>query len=157
MTVQNLGPSDAAPSVRITDTLPMGLTYTGFEDVTGTWGCSASGQDVTCVLGGGTPTSLAAGATRKVKVKIDIAPGLIGCADRQHGVRRLTDDRPRAGNNCSTTSTGPVREVDLAIEKNMPANVVAGNQMALTLDVRNNGPSNSGQPIVVSDTLPAHF
>lgn len=158
MTVQNLGPSDAAPSVRITDTLPTGLTYTGFEDVTGTWGCSASGQDVTCVLGGGTPTSLAAGATRKVKVKIDIAPGLdpaVPIVNTACVASPTTDPVP--GNNCSTTSTGPVREVDLAIEKNMPANVVAGNQMALTLDVRNNGPSNSGQPIVVSDTLPAQF
>ena len=37
--VDNLGPSDAAPTVRITDTLPAGLTFVSATSVVGEWTC----------------------------------------------------------------------------------------------------------------------
>ena len=50
--VVNTGPSDASAPVRITDTLPDGLTYVSSTDVEGSWSCSAAGQDLTCDLSG---------------------------------------------------------------------------------------------------------
>jgi len=159
LTVENQGPSDAAPSVTITDTLPTGLTYTGFEDVTGMWGCDyVSGTRVlTCTLGGGTPTSLVDGDTAKVRIKVSIDdPDFVSPVTNRACVESPTAD-PVGGNNCSQITTDPTREVDLAMEKDLPASVVAGTQMDFTLKVRNNGPSNTIQPITVSDTLPAQF
>ena len=39
--VTNYGPSDAA-TVTIVDTLPAGLTYRGFSNVTGNWSCAVT-------------------------------------------------------------------------------------------------------------------
>ena len=72
LVVNNAGPSDAASPVRITDTLPDGLTYTGSTDVEGAWTCAADGQDVTCDLTG----DLAVGDQAVVRITVDIDPDL---------------------------------------------------------------------------------
>ena len=93
--VNNAGPSDAASPVRITDTLPDGLTYTGSTDVEGAWTCSAAGQDVTCDLTG----DLAAGDRAVVRITVDIDPDLDLVRAPLTNTARVdvADDRPEPG------------------------------------------------------------
>ncbi len=46
--ITNNGPSTDAGPITVTDTLPAGLTYTGFNSTDTNWTCAAVGQDVTC-------------------------------------------------------------------------------------------------------------
>ena len=46
--ITNNGPSADAGPITVTDTLPAGLTYAGFNSTDSNWSCAAVGQDVTC-------------------------------------------------------------------------------------------------------------
>jgi uncharacterized repeat protein (TIGR01451 family)/LPXTG-motif cell wall-anchored protein len=156
LTVDNVGPSDAAAPVRITDTLPAGLTYVTSTDVVGSWTCSAAGQVVTCDLAG----PLAADAANAVdgdavvEIVVDVASSVTGRIDNTATVSSPTTD-PNLANNTDTESTVFVGEADLAIVKSHTGDATAGEQLVWTLQVTNNGPSDSAGPIVVTDSLPA--
>ncbi len=149
-TVENFGPSDAASPVRVTDTLPAALTFDGFTSVTGSWSCSASGQDLTCTLAG----SLAAGDEAVVDVTVAIAPGTTGNLHNVATVGSPTTD-PNPSNNTDDDDTASDVRADLQITKTHTGTVVAGQDVAFTLAVRNNGPSDADGPVVVTDVLPA--
>ena len=151
--VNNAGPSDAASPVRITDTLPDGLTYTGSTDVEGTWTCSADGQDVTCDLTG----DLAAGDRAVVRITVDIDPDLDLVRTPLTNTARVTSPTtdPNPENNVDSDVTDVDAVVDLAIVKTHTGTAVAGENFDWTLTVTNNGPSSTGGPIVVTDPVPA--
>lgn len=147
--VSNAGPSDAVNTV-ITDELPAGLTFAGSDA-----DCSADGQLVTCVLG-----TVAAGAEVVVDITVSASASVTGDIVNTATVGSDTTD-PDPSNNTDTV-TGNVAEVaDLQIVKSHDpeARVIAGQPFAWTLQVTNNGPSDSrateAHPIVVTDVLPA--
>ena len=155
LTVDNTGPSDAAASVRITDTLPTGLTYAGFTSRTGTWSCSASAQVVTCDLSGSLaadPDGLVSGDAI-VDIAVDVASNVTGTIVNTATVSSPTPD-PNLTNNTDIDSSAFVGEADLQIVKSHTGNAVAGNPFTWTLAVTNNGPSDSPGNIVVTDALP---
>ncbi|MFE0055631.1 hypothetical protein [Streptomyces sp. NPDC059003] len=151
ITVRDNGPSDTS-DVRVTDTLPAGLTF-----VSSTSGCTASGQDVTCPAAG----RLAAGASVSwtFRVKLDAAyegdgSDLGNTAKVTHGV---TD--PDLTNNTSTAALPPggVRApaADLATVKRTTtsATVAPGEEYAYTVTVTNKGPS-VARAVRIADPLP---
>ena len=148
--IHNFGPSFADAPVRITDTLPAGLTFAGFTSVTPGWTCSAAGQDVTCTLAG----RFADGATASVEIAVDIDPDQVGDIVNTAHVSSPTTD-PDPSNNTDDDNTASVVNVDLAIAKSHVGPVVAGQRVTYTLAVRNNGPSSAAGPITVHDALPA--
>lgn len=147
--VDNVGPTDAAAVVQITDTLPAGLTYVSASDVQGTWSCSAAGQDLTCDLSGG----LVSGDTAIVEVTFDIDSGVLGVIDNTATVMTPTPET-NLENNTDDDSSDFTAEVDLAIDKAHTEDAVAGEEFDWTITVTNNGPSDSPGPIQVSDGLP---
>jgi uncharacterized repeat protein (TIGR01451 family)/fimbrial isopeptide formation D2 family protein len=159
--VGNDGPSDAAASVTITDTLPAGLTYTSSSTVGGpsVWSCAADGQDVSCELqdADGDAVTLPAGTT---------APDLLIVAAVGSAVEASTLTNSAIAESPSD-ATPPTDDADveietfadLGIEKKNVGTPTAGEDYAWTVTVTNYGPSDSvaspEQPIVITDTLPA--
>ncbi|HCK78885.1 MAG TPA: hypothetical protein DHW34_02590, partial [Actinobacteria bacterium] len=149
--VRNLGPS-AAQAVTVVDPLPTGLTYQSFSSVTGSWSCSASGQSVTCSLSGAQD----AGTTTEVDITVQASSGLSGDVTNTATVNSTTPDPDPSSNTDSDTSP-PVTSADLSITKSHTAAAIAGSNLAFTLTVSNNGPSDSQGPITVTDVLPAQM
>jgi uncharacterized repeat protein (TIGR01451 family)/fimbrial isopeptide formation D2 family protein/LPXTG-motif cell wall-anchored protein len=147
--VTNAGPSDAAAQVKVTDTLPSGVTYNSVTS--GGWTCSMSGQLMTCVLDAG---GLASGASSTFRVSVSVAANHQGDVTNTARVESPTHD-PVPGNNVSTDTTSPVTTVDLAISKKHTATAVAGASLDFTLTVSNEGPSDDQGTITVSDPLPS--
>ena len=155
LTVDNTGPSDAASPVRITDTLPAGLTYLGSTDRKGVWTCSAVLQVVTCDLAGplpADPDGLVSGDAI-VDLVVRVASDVTGTIVNTATVGSPTPD-PNLTNNTDVDSSAFVGESDLQIVKSHSGNAVAGRPFTWTLTVTNNGPSDSPGDIVVSDALP---
>ncbi|MFC6009052.1 hypothetical protein [Angustibacter luteus] len=149
-TVHNAGPSDAAGPVTITDTLPDVLTYTGFTSVTGTWACSASGQDVTCTLAAGLANDADAAVRIDVDVAADAPPEAI--LNTAHVGSPTTDPIP--ANNTDDDNTDVDVTSDLAVTKSHTGPATAGEDFSWQVDVTNNGPSDNPGPVTASDTLP---
>lgn len=153
LVVVNSGPSDAAAPVRITDTLPDGLTYDSSTDVEGTWTCSATGQDLTCDLSGTLPV----GDRAVVRITVDIDPDLDLVRAPLTNTARVdspTTD-PNPDNNVDSDTTNVDAVVDLAIAKTHTGTAVAGEEFDWTLTVTNNGPSSTPGQLVVTDAVPA--
>ncbi len=149
LTVTNFGPSDAAAVVRISDTLPAELTYVSATSVSGSWTCSATGQDLTCDLSG----DLIAGDEAIVDVVVAVDPAHVGDTVNEASVDSPTPD-PNPANNTDDDLTSSTAEADLAITKSHGGTVVAGQSVTFTLQVDNLGPSDSAGPIEVTDALP---
>lgn len=150
--VVNNGPSDAASPVRITDTLPTGLTYVSSADVTGAWTCTPANGDTefTCDLTG----ALVAGDEVVVDVTVLVAPSVDGDIENTASVSSPTPD-PDTGNNTDTDDSAFDTEADLAIAKTSgPGPYVAGENVVWSLVVTNNGPSDAQPDITVTDVLP---
>ncbi|MEV0439505.1 hypothetical protein AB0I84_42330 [Streptomyces spectabilis] len=151
ITVRDNGPSDTT-DVKVTDTLPTGLTF-----VSSAGGCTASGQTVTCPTTGKLAASASVSWT--FRVKLDAAyqgdgSDLGNVAKVTHGV---TD--PNTANNTSTEATPPggVRApaADLATVKKTTttAQIAPGEEYAYTVTVTNKGPS-VARAVKVTDPLP---
>jgi len=147
--VTNTGPSRAlAPHV--VDTLPVGLTYAGSTDVTGTWDCSgSSGRDVVCDLGG----PLDVGDSATVEIDVDIASSVTGTIDNTATVSSDTPD-PNSANNSDDDSTGATITGDLSVTKTHTGTATAGEQFDWSVVVHNGGPSDHPGPFTLTDTLP---
>ena len=150
LAVTNNGPSTAT-SVSVTDTLPSGVTYTGFSG-TG-WNCTPappSGGVVTCTL-----SSLAATATSNLTI-MATAPVTTGSIMNSATVSSGTND-PDTGLNSNTSSavTAVTASADLSITKSdSPDSVLAGQNLTYLITVTNNGP-NAATGVTMTDILPA--
>lgn len=153
LVVSNLGPSDAAPVVTVTDQLPPGLTFASSD---GPWTCTAdaadpNGQLVTCTLdsGGLLAGTDAPGLSLTAQVAASVDPGVL---TNEATVESGTDD-PVPGNNTDTDDVTVTDEADLAIVKSHTDPARVGDELSFTLQVSNAGPSEA-RNVVVTDTLP---
>jgi uncharacterized repeat protein (TIGR01451 family) len=141
LTVTNHGPNPAQ-AARVVDTLPAGLTY-----ASGSSGCSATGQTVTCELG-----AVPSGTTRQVSVTADIDPALVYDAGAPTTVTDTATVSNTAGNdsdpsnNTDTESTLVVAVADVSVDAvtaNGPLEVLIGEPASVETQVvvSNAGPS----------------
>ncbi|WP_051854516.1 DUF11 domain-containing protein [Streptomyces sp. NRRL B-1347] len=151
ITVRDNGPSDTA-NVRVTDTLPTGLTFVSSTD-----GCTASGQVLTCP----TAARLAAGASVSWTFRVKLDAAYQGDGSDLGNIAKVTHDvsDPDLANNTSTAAQPPggVRapSADLATVKKTTttAQVAPGEEYAYTVTVTNKGPS-VARAVRVTDPLP---
>jgi uncharacterized repeat protein (TIGR01451 family)/fimbrial isopeptide formation D2 family protein len=144
----NLGPSDAAEPVTVSDTLPTSET---FEAATGTgWVCSDALQVVTCTDSSNLPSGDSAA---DIDLSVAIASDATGSITNTASVSSVTAD-PVASNDSGSDTTTPALSSDLSITKTHTGDFTAGLDGTYTIGVHNAGPSDSGTGVVVSDTLP---
>lgn len=154
VTVTNQGPADAT-GITSVDALPEGLTYTSIESVEGTWQyVSTSGQTVSLELSSGTPAgTLTVGSSASYVITASTSSSIT--TDVENTAYATADN---AAEVHDTDTGGPVRSVDLGIEKTYTDPAVtptAGSDFSYTLTVTNHGPSDTTGPITVTDTLPS--
>jgi|GEM_PF-580003 len=161
LAVGNEGPSDAAASVVVTDTLPAGLTYVSASTTGGpaVWQCAAAGQVVTCDLRDGdtdAPVTLAAGTSAPTLV---IAASVAasqpaGAVTNSAAVTSPSDPTPPS----DTEDVTVVTFADLGIVKSNVGTPTAGETFSWTIELTNHGLSDSvataSDPIVITDVLP---
>ncbi len=141
--VENLGPSDAL-TVTVTDTLPAGVTLAAASPA-----CAGSAGVVTCALGD-LPTGVEASATITVLVNTDVEPGT---SLENVAVAGSATPDPVQTNNRATADTSILAETNLTLVKTGPAAAFAGDTIAYTIVVTNEGPS--AAPLVeIVDDLP---
>lgn len=149
--VENAGPSDARATV-ITDAIPATI-------VNPTWTAIASGTAVV--------TSGATGAGNQLNVVADIPAGtgnsvtilIAGKVQSDFAgvisnTATATPAEPNVPPISASVSTNISRRARLKIHKTGPAATTAGNSIAYTLEVQNNGPSDAHN-ITIKDVIPA--
>jgi uncharacterized repeat protein (TIGR01451 family) len=146
--VGNIGPSDAAEPIVVSDTLPASET---FGSATGTgWTCADDLQVVTCTDATDLPSGQDAAA---IDLTVDIASDATGSVTNTASVSSMTDD-PNPENNSGSDTTTLAHSSDLSITKTHAGDFTAGLDGTYTIGVHNAGPSDSGTGVVVTDTLP---
>ncbi|CAN7184878.1 hypothetical protein LJR045_000434 [Microbacterium sp. LjRoot45] len=158
--VGNDGPSDAAASVVITDTLPDGLTLASASTIGGpaVWSCITDAQDVLCELqdADGAAVMLAAGADAPVlQIAAAVDPSLkAGALTNTATVTSPSESTPPSDDATVMVSTF----ADLGITKAAVGTPTAGERYSWTIVVTNHGPSDSvataDDPITIGDVLP---
>ncbi|HWS28426.1 MAG TPA: hypothetical protein VN259_17830, partial [Xanthomonadales bacterium] len=143
--VSNIGEGTAS-GVRVSDTLPAGLTLISASGAGFT--CSGS-STISCELAG----SLAPGASASVQVQVR-APSQAATLSNTASVLSDTVDA-NGGNNSDTETTvvsaepppPPLPRADLAIAAQaVPASVLTGQAVEFQVQVSNNGPDAAAQP-----------
>ncbi|MFN8575169.1 MAG: hypothetical protein U0132_24155 [Gemmatimonadaceae bacterium] len=147
----NGGPTTG--TITLTDTLPTGMTYDTVTSQSGGWGCSATGQNVTCTNAGPIPS----GGHSLLTIAMTIAAGAVG--DRSNTATVATPGDTNIANNTSPTDTvtvtPSVAPPDLTVGKSHSGSFVVGSTNALyTLNVTNVAGGPTTGTITVSDTLP---
>jgi len=151
ITVTNLGPTDPATGVTLTDALPAG---TAFVSATPTQGDCAptNATTVTCNLGNVVMAS-------PVTVTIVVKPLQTGQITNTATVTGNVTDPSSANNTAQavTTVNAPsTATADLAITKTAaPEPVQMGNNLTYTVTVTNNGPTDPATGVILTDSLPA--
>jgi len=150
----NDGFSDAVADVKITDELPVGVTYMSNG---GPWTCvagsvTATGQTVVCTLDAGLGISAGGNApdlTMLVQLGADADPGTYT------NVATLTSGTtdPDPDNNVDSAVVTVGRLVDLVVTKSHTGSTLIGDEVTFTVRVTNNGPSEA-RSVVSVDTLP---
>ena len=153
ITVTNAGPSGAA-SVSLADTLPAGTTFVSLSSSLGGWACTTpavgAGGTVSC-----SNASIGPGSTVfTLKVAVDPATVAGTVIANTATVSSATPD-PNPGNESGTATTTVSTSADLSVSNSYnPDPVTAGNDLAYSIVLINNGPSNA-VAASLSDTLPA--
>jgi large repetitive protein len=148
ITANNNGPSDAQ-SVVVNDVLPATETFVSLNAPGYTCTTPAVGATGTVNC---TRTTLIAGATTSLTLVVRIAPSATGTiANTVTITSSTTDNNPN--NNSSTASTNVSASADVAVTKGAAASP-AVNQVAFTVMVTNNGPSNA-TTVTMTDNTPA--
>ncbi len=143
ITVENLGPSDAA-NVTIDDVLPPEVSFVSVDNPS----CSEAAGTVSCAF-----ATLALDNSVTVTVVAEVDPSV---ADGTTIANTATTDSDSSDPVSDTETTDIRRESDLQITKQSDGDVVAGTSQSYTITVVNNGPSDAAN-VVVTDSLPAGF
>ncbi len=142
--VTNDGPS-AAADVIVTDTLPADTSYAGGDSA-----CSAVGSEVTCGVG-----MLAAGATRTIVILAAADGAIVDGTEITNSVvvSSVTATEVVTAEVAHTVTQPLPTAVDLAVSKDGPATVVAGEEITYTVVVTNNGGA-TATGVALVDALP---
>jgi M6 family metalloprotease-like protein/uncharacterized repeat protein (TIGR01451 family) len=144
LTVTNTG-SYEATSVKVTDTLPAGVTYLSAVSTQGN--CSETGGVVTCAVG-----TLSPSATATITLTVDVDSSTLGQIENIAQVSSTTPD-PVLSNNTENEIITVNAQADLGIAKvDDPDPAFAGNPLTYTLTISNPGPSDA-LSVTVTDTL----
>jgi uncharacterized repeat protein (TIGR01451 family) len=151
ITATNSGAGPVSGAVTVADTLPAGLTPTGWSSTPGSgWSCSIAAQTVTC----SNSSALAAGQSYAalsitVSVAQNAASSLTNTATVSGGGQAVTS------NDSSSNPTTIVSSSDLSLTKvTSNAGSGVGTNATFTITVSNAGPTNA-TGVAVRDQLPA--
>jgi len=152
LVVANAGPSNAT-GVRVTDSLPTGVTFVSASSVPAGTTCTETGGTVTCPVGTLPPGGqVTIAVTGRIASSVPAGTRLTNTASAV-----ATTPDPTPGNNSDDHTTGVTEASDVSITKSAePATLVPGAEAVYLLDVTNTGPSDA-RDVVVSDTLDGDF
>lgn len=155
-TVTNVGPNSVSDTITVSDTLPNGLTFSGFSG-TG-WSCSAAGQDVSCTHAPLTaPNEGLSYPLLTINVSV-VSPPDNGLTYENSATVSLPANATSfdniSANNTDTEST-PTPAADVEIVKTDSIDPVGTNgAFNYVITATNNGPD-TAETVQVVDNLPA--
>ncbi len=153
LTVANAGPNTAVGPIVITDTLPAGATL---ESISGT-GWVAGTPNASNVVTFTRAANLNSGSSSSVQVTVSFPANTAPGTDAENSacvVARTFD--ADTSDNCDDDPGTVIVQADLELEKlAADASYTAGEESEWTIEVTNNGPSDSQAPFQVTDPLPA--
>jgi uncharacterized repeat protein (TIGR01451 family) len=149
LTVTNAGTGPTNAAVSVTDFLPAGLTPMAAAGPG--WTCTVTAPNVSC----GRADALAAGAAwPPISVTVSVLQSAASSLTNTAAVAGGGDITP--GNDTATDVVPVVSSADVSIVKTGPANAIPGTNVAYTLVVTNNGPSDA-QAVFVADPTPVNL
>jgi uncharacterized repeat protein (TIGR01451 family) len=148
ITLTNNGP-DPAAMVSVSDTVPAGLSITGFSTPAG-WACTAPADTYTCTI-----ASLPVGTTNfTLNTLIDAATaGGTVLSNTASATSTTTDPTPGDASDTETTTVGTSADLSVTVT-DTPDPVQPGAALTYTINFSNAGPSDAAGA-TLSDTLPA--
>ncbi|KZX14216.1 DUF11 domain-containing protein [Methanobrevibacter filiformis] len=142
ITVKNNGPQ-AATQVKVTETLPTGVTLTSYSKTTGTYTSPYNVWDIGNLNVGQTATLI-----------LTVTAKTTGTWTNKVNVSGKENETNYTNNNDSVNITIKENLVDLIITKTTNTSTAnIGNRIAYTITVKNNGPTNA-TGVKVTETLP---
>lgn len=141
LTVSNQGPAEAK-NARAVDTLPAGVTFKSanasqgsFNSSTGLW----------------TIGNLAKSSSVTLSLAVTVKSDATGTLANQVSVSSDTSDKDPSDNTASVQTT-VITKADLRISLTAPASVFAGENLAYTIVVTNDGPTNASGVVATAQT-----
>ena len=149
VTLNNLGPSDSAGPITVTDTLPSGLTNVTVNGGT-SWTCGPITTTVTCTYSG----SLASAATAPVITVTGLVPSsATGNLVNSVSVTPTTTDPVTTNNSAISTAAIDDSTTIAIVKKQITSTLIPGENATYEFDVSNTGTADA-QAITVVDHLP---
>jgi uncharacterized repeat protein (TIGR01451 family)/fimbrial isopeptide formation D2 family protein len=162
LTVTNDGPSDSVASpeqpIVVTDTLPVGVSFVADGSDAACAAADGDARQVVCEI----TSTIAAGDAVSIDLRVALDSDLEGSVTNTATVVPGATADPNTANNGADDTVTITEVADLLVVKDVVTaaeEIVAGRQIVWTVQVTNDGPSNSDatadDPITVVDTLPA--
>ena len=146
LTPSNTGTAATSGTMTVTDTLPAGVTFIAASGAG--WGCSASGQVVTCT----SSVPIAAGATGNA-ITLTVLPSLAAVPSVTNTVSFSGGgaSTPATATDTATVAVAPV----LGVSKSHSGNFTAGKNGTYTITPINSGYAPTSGTYTIVDNLPA--
>ena len=149
ITVKNDGPNNAT-GVTVTDILPAGLSFSTFASAVGTYNSSTGIWTVGNLAAGASATITIAAGVTTTGTKTNTAQ--VSAADQFDIDSTPNNNVPTEDDQASVSLTPPVADLSLTKTVDVPS-VQVGQNVAFSITVRNDGPSNA-TGVRVADLLP---
>ena len=153
-TITNNGPGSSGGSLTLVDTLPMGLSYTGSPP--SAWRCSASGQTVTCTIGGSNAVVAADNTYPALSIAVSIASNAPSSVQNSASISGSMDTCNTACTSQETVTITPAP--DLTITKTAIGTFTQGSTAEWDIVVGNaNAGSTTSGTTYITDQLPSTY
>ncbi|TML22216.1 MAG: DUF11 domain-containing protein [Actinobacteria bacterium] len=149
LTLVNLGPSTIPAGTKVTETLPVTVTYTPSGSSSG---CTGPGPQVTCVLNQPLPVGGRAGTTLVLRAMAMSSGGLTYSATATPP-DAVSDPDPGNNKAAAANPIGPQADVGITTSGGTDG-VAAGTSTSFTYTVGNDGPG-TATGVTASEALPA--